>query len=279
MFNRYAAVLLFIGVLLLFTPAYAEEQAPPKVFLDGTVLEFEVQPLIVEGVTLVPLRRTFEKLGATVQWNDEMKAVKATYGETVLQYKIGDKAAYKNTELIQLPVPGQIVNGSTMMPLRFIAEALGAEVGWESYSRTILISSGFKRVGVVSKVMDGAAIEIKPLGEQYPTAETVRLAGVNVPVPVDSDDEQNLQLSKMAADYTQEQLEGKTVGIEVDASKTDTDGRVLGYVYLENGMMHNAKLIAEGLAQVEAVPLDVRWKEMLYLLQTNAQENERGMWM
>jgi hypothetical protein len=124
-----------------------------------------------------------EQLGATVEWNQEMKAFKATRGDRVLQYKIGDTAAYRDEQMTVLPVPGQVVGGHTLMPVRFVAEALGAEVGWESYTRTILISSRSKRSGVVSKVADGAAIEVLPIGEQHPAAKTVRLIGVNIPAP------------------------------------------------------------------------------------------------
>jgi len=278
MFERFAAVILVVGLLLLFTPVHAEQQAPPKLMLNGYAIEFEVQPVTVEGIALVPLRHLLEELGATVEWNQEMKAFKATRGDRVLQYKIGDTAAYRDEQLIVLPVPGQVVGGHTLMPVRFVAESLGAEVGWESYTRTILISSRSKRAGVVSKAADGAAVEVLPIGEQHPAAETVRLIGVNIPAPGGEGGEQSLQLGKAAAGSILEQLEGKTVGIEIDMTKRDPEDRVPAYLYLDDGTMVNAMLIAEGYALAEAVPPDLRWTELFQSLQSDARMNGRGIW-
>jgi hypothetical protein len=54
--------------------------------------------------------------------------------------KIGDKEAYINDEKVELDVPAKIENGSTLVPLRFIGEAFGAEIFWGPVTKIIIIA-------------------------------------------------------------------------------------------------------------------------------------------
>ncbi|OPY55859.1 MAG: hypothetical protein A4E55_02447 [Pelotomaculum sp. PtaU1.Bin035] len=66
-------------------------------------------------------------------------SVKAAKGNTTIQLKIGDSTAYKNGRPVRLDPPAQILNGSTMVPVRFVSEALGAEVKWDEAAQTVRI--------------------------------------------------------------------------------------------------------------------------------------------
>lgn len=111
------------------------------VYLDGERLAFDVPARTMGGYTMVPLRKIFEELGATVEWDDKTRTVTATKGDTRLTYTVGEKHAFKNNQKIALAAPGVIRNGSTLVPLRFVSESLGNEVYWEPYTRTVYISS------------------------------------------------------------------------------------------------------------------------------------------
>lgn len=144
--SRYliAPALLLLSVALIDAkPGHAEpSSAPaPSVYLDGRPLAFEVPPVIEDGYSLVPLRPIFEALGATVGWDPQSRTVTAVKEGTTLTYRIGASDAYKNNDRLELPVPGQIVDGFTMVPLRFVSETLGNVVKWHDYSRSITISS------------------------------------------------------------------------------------------------------------------------------------------
>ncbi len=112
-----------------------------KVTIDGAAQSFEQPPVIVEGSTLVPLRAIFEKLGATIDWNEKEQSVTAKKGTTTVYLKIGDKNVTVGGSAKTLEVPAQIVNGHTMVPVRFIGEALGAEVKWEPSSKIVIITN------------------------------------------------------------------------------------------------------------------------------------------
>lgn len=139
-----AMLLLLLTSILYTAPAHAAvtpQNQVTGVFLDDRQLELEAQPLLINGTTLVPMRKLFEEQGAKISWNNNTKTVKATKGNLLLTYQIGDLTANKNGQALSLTVPGQVVGGNTMMPLRFVSEALGSTVKWEANTRTVRIYS------------------------------------------------------------------------------------------------------------------------------------------
>jgi cell wall-associated NlpC family hydrolase len=113
----------------------------PDVYLDGKKLTFPVDPFIIDGTTLVPMRAIFEEQDAKLAWDGTTRTITVTKEGIHLTYQVGETTANKNGEQLALSIPGQIVDGNTMVPLRFISEALGNLVKWHEYSRTVTISS------------------------------------------------------------------------------------------------------------------------------------------
>ncbi|WP_134684466.1 copper amine oxidase N-terminal domain-containing protein [Brevibacillus migulae] len=112
------------------------------IFIDGQLQVFPKPPVEVNGRTLVPLRAIFEALGAKVEWDEATQTVTATKDNNTIKLTIGSKVAYKNGEKIFLDVPAQLYNGdTTMVPIRFVSEALGAKVGWDAYSNAVIITN------------------------------------------------------------------------------------------------------------------------------------------
>lgn len=109
--------------------------------VDGTNVQTDVPPVIVDGRTLVPVRALFESLGATVGWEESTQTATATKGSTVISMQIGNTTAYVNDVAKTLDVPAQTIEGRTMAPARFVAESLNATVNWDSASDTVKIST------------------------------------------------------------------------------------------------------------------------------------------
>lgn len=101
------------------------------VFIDGKRIYFDVPPRLEKGRTLVPLRAFFEAMGATVEWHGETQTIVATKGDTVVELILDEKVAEVNGEELTLDVPAKLEKGRTLVPLRFIGEALGGEVLWD----------------------------------------------------------------------------------------------------------------------------------------------------
>lgn len=140
MTKKIISLLLALTLVLGFASAVNAEDII-TVTLDGTVLTFDQNPVIIDGRTLVPLRGIFEAMGATVDWNEETRCVTATKGETTVLLTIGDNTIYRNGEAVALDVPAQIVNSRTLVPARAVSESFGARVDWNGETRNVIIST------------------------------------------------------------------------------------------------------------------------------------------
>jgi hypothetical protein len=133
------AVTLAAGVTSV---AGAQTVAPyVKVVIDGSPVYLDSPPVIVGGRVLVPMRGVFERLGATVIWDPASQTIRAQRGPTGVALTIGASQATVNGQAEPLETPALLVGGRTMVPLRFISQALGASVGWDAASYTVQITS------------------------------------------------------------------------------------------------------------------------------------------
>ena len=111
--------------------AQSQGQFPITVVVDGTPLRFnDQQPAKIHDRVLVPLRGIFERLGATVKWDPSTQTVHARRGRRTIDLTIGVLDAAIDGQAAHLDVPASLVGGSTMVPLRFVSEALGASITW-----------------------------------------------------------------------------------------------------------------------------------------------------
>jgi hypothetical protein len=90
---------------------------------------------------MVPLRGVFEKLGATVAWDYGSRMVTAYKGDKTIKLRIGDSFATVNGSTVSIDAPAMIRQSSTMVPLRFLSETLGADVHWASNIRTVHVNT------------------------------------------------------------------------------------------------------------------------------------------
>lgn len=135
-------VLMGAGALLVVSAAGASAQRI-RVTVNGDPVQFEsIGPQQVEGRVLVPVRGVLEKLGANVSWLPSEQRVIAGNGNMDIQLRIGERQAVVNGNPVRLDVPAQTIAGSTMVPLRFLGEALGADVRWNEETSTVRIHTG-----------------------------------------------------------------------------------------------------------------------------------------
>ena len=115
----------------------------PSVTVNSEAVNFDgQQPISQGGRVLVPLRGVLEKLGAYVQYNAAARTVTALKGDLNIRLPIGGREATVNQRSVSLDVPAQVVNGSTLVPLRFVAESLGANVDYNAAANTVAITVG-----------------------------------------------------------------------------------------------------------------------------------------
>ncbi len=108
---------------------------------DINIDENGTSPIIVDGSTLVPIRAVAEALGGAVEWDNDTRNVTITKDAKVIKLVIDEINARVDESNVTLDAAPVIINGRTMLPLRFVAENLGAEVEWNGENRKITITS------------------------------------------------------------------------------------------------------------------------------------------
>ena len=117
------------------------------VYINDDEKTIEAPPYIKNGRTMVPIRIISEALGAEVEWNASIKEITIKKDIKVIRMQIGSNDVYIKEEgqlgedKYILDAPPEIVNGRTFVPIRFIAEAFGAEVNWVEETKEIIIKS------------------------------------------------------------------------------------------------------------------------------------------
>ena len=122
----------------------------------------------------------------------------------------------------------------------------------------------------VERVVDGDTIQIE-------SGEKVRYIGVNTPEAVDP--RRRVQcFGKEASEFNRNLVAGRRVRLVKDVSERDKYGRLLRYVYLEDGTFVNLKIIQTGFAYVATFPPDVKYSQMFVEAARKAREEGRGLW-
>ena len=112
-----------------------------RVKIDSDIIGFDSDPFLENDRTFVPMRKIFEKLGATIEWDDATQTVTGIKGDTVIKLTIGKNIATINGQEKTLDAVPQLRNSRTMIPLRFVAEALGCKVDWSDSNNLVIIKS------------------------------------------------------------------------------------------------------------------------------------------
>lgn len=112
---------------------------PLKVSLNGIKIDYDVEPVVINDRTLVPMRKTFESLGAGVAWNQDEQAAYAIGNGKLMIMPVGSNVVKVNGEDVTSDVPIQIINDRTLVPLRFVSELLGADVKYDGVQGMVFI--------------------------------------------------------------------------------------------------------------------------------------------
>jgi hypothetical protein len=112
---------------------------PTRITVNGKEVAFDQRPVFANATVLVPVRFVMESLGANVQWHPKTRTVTARRGKYDLALRIGQQYNRANGKQVYVYTPPRIVNGRTLVPLRFVTEALGGTVNWDARTETIAI--------------------------------------------------------------------------------------------------------------------------------------------
>nr|QGT51249.1 hypothetical protein Firmicute1046_3250 [uncultured Firmicutes bacterium] len=124
---------------MMFTVAAQEEAV--SVTVNGKQVVFpDEQPYMQNGRVMVPVRFVSEELGAEVAWFEETKTVTVMDETSAAALTVDVAEVTANNQTLTLDVSPVSRNNRTYVPLRFVSEALGAQVDWEQGSNTVSIT-------------------------------------------------------------------------------------------------------------------------------------------
>lgn len=132
---------LLLMTLVLACASIASAQRIYTVVDGSTVVYPDVEPIMVNGRVMVPLRGVFEHMGAYVEWDGTNQEVRVSDDGTMCILRIGSSVATVNGAVIPIDSPAMMHNGRTMVPLRFISETFGHDVYWNAPIRTVEITT------------------------------------------------------------------------------------------------------------------------------------------
>lgn len=138
MFLILSLCCLLLGMICTAGAADADDIL---VYLNGNRLTFDVEPRIIDGRTMVPLRGIFEKLGATVTWDDETRSATGVSSTRTVVFTVDSYTYTVNFIPQTLDVAPCIINSRTLIPLRAVSESLECTVDWHAEYRSVIIAT------------------------------------------------------------------------------------------------------------------------------------------
>jgi hypothetical protein len=156
-----------------------------NVTVNGEVVTFRgSSPRSGSGPCSCRCAASFERLGASVQYEPSTKTILALKGPTTVRLRLGEAQADVNGEIRTLSVPAQAEQGTTLVPLRFVSEALGAQVKWQAASRTVVITTSAQQAaelpeppgsGPVTGTLTGVFPEANAISVRVPGGQNTRV--------------------------------------------------------------------------------------------------------
>jgi hypothetical protein len=158
--------------------------------INGTPIEFAgAPPELLNNSVMVPMRGVFERLGAVLSYDSATQTVHASSPTTNVLLALGSTTAVVNGQAEVLPQPAVVVNGTTLVPLRFVAQAFGAMVTWNRPTLTVMIQTAGAATsqlppppGPPSQTVTGSLTGIYT--DTSPETVTLRIQGTDCAVPI-----------------------------------------------------------------------------------------------
>lgn len=128
------------GRALTPTPRVVNTAPPQRLLVNGEQVSSDQRPVLREGHLMVPVRFLMQSLGASVDWDPAQKRVTARRGSYSAVMDVGENYANANGGRVHLYPAPLIVDGRTMVPLRFVTEALGGTTSYDVRTKAVAVN-------------------------------------------------------------------------------------------------------------------------------------------
>lgn len=129
---RYVITLLILLMcVVMVLPVKSFATGPMTVYVNGVQVQFSQPPLVEDGNTLVQLRPIYERLGISLDWNEDTQTISGTKDNKKITMTINSTSATVNGKAKKLSIAPKIIDNTTFVPLRFLGESVEGEVVWQ----------------------------------------------------------------------------------------------------------------------------------------------------
>lgn len=118
--------------------------APPAnmtVLFNGKTLDFSQKPVLIQNRLLVPAETLAKEIGASITYDQTSKIIKISKGHNTYLLPVGGKSATLNGSTMALDAPATLIHQTPYIPIRFISENLGVEIGYDRDTRTVSLKA------------------------------------------------------------------------------------------------------------------------------------------
>ncbi len=157
--NKFRIVLLILIFIIISTSYVLADEIILEIIIDGWPIYSDEPPIVSSSNrVLVPIRVLSENLGYEVLWIEKEQTVYMSKGNLSIKFKIGIPKIWINGKENAIDVEPIIENGRTYLPVRIVAEAIGAEVSWDGPSQSVIVLTGKEIVEIDSNDVDLSTI-------------------------------------------------------------------------------------------------------------------------
>ena len=140
---KKAVWVLTVASLFIFAASVGAECAEEiQIYAEGK--NADAGAILMEGTTMVPIRKISEALGFDVLWNGEEKSVTVSKEGSECKIYIGKTEAQKGQTSVTLLKAPEIIEDTTYVPVRFVSESLDYGVFWNEYTKSVYIAKCMK---------------------------------------------------------------------------------------------------------------------------------------
>ncbi|MHA0856432.1 copper amine oxidase N-terminal domain-containing protein [Paenibacillus sp. CMAA1364] len=225
---------------------------PIGVYINGVKLSTDQAPILVDNRALLPLRAIFEALDATVYWNQDTKVVTAKRDGDTIILRLGSTTATINNTTVSLDVPAQLVAGRVLVPVRFVSEALGETVDWNSSAQRVSITTTVKlppvsyiQTKVINQMGNGSDLQVnfpKVLDESAVSQYRIYVVKSSLSSSF------NLTTALLNTNYTSVPLQGRDITVTLSAQAKDTSGE-----WIKSNQSYVVYVLTEGKGATPSV--------------------------
>ncbi|MDR1209548.1 MAG: N-acetylmuramoyl-L-alanine amidase family protein [Clostridiales bacterium] len=125
-----------------YTTRYSEPEV--KLVINGVAVNNDslaMPPILLDGRAYVPVRAIFEKMGAIVDWKPSVREIFIGFGESLIVLTVDRTDMFVDGRIVQAGAAPKIVNERTLVPVKYLSEALGFDVGWSDSARIVSIDN------------------------------------------------------------------------------------------------------------------------------------------